>query len=99
MDAPTKAYACNCSICSRSGWLLAFVDASVVKLLSGADDLKDYQFGKKSLHHEFCKVCGVRAFSRGSSPDGKATFAINLRCIQDVDASLLPVETFDGKSI
>jgi hypothetical protein len=99
MDAPTKAYACNCSICSRSGWLLAFVDANVVKLLSGADDLKDYQFGKKSLHHEFCKVCGVRAFSRGSSPDGKATFAINLRCIQDLDTSLLPVETFDGKSL
>jgi len=25
MAPPEKAYACNCSICARAGWLLAFV--------------------------------------------------------------------------
>lgn len=98
MPPPTKAMACNCSICSRAGWLLAFVPATSFRLLSGEDALTDYQFGKKHVHHVFCRVCGVRSFSRGESPDGKASVAVNLRCLAGFDATALPVHTFDGAS-
>jgi hypothetical protein len=99
MEPPEKGLACNCSICSRAGWLLTFVGKDAVRIQTEADALQDYQFGKKSLHHTFCRTCGIHAFSSGISPDGSATFAINLRCLTDLDPSGLAVESYDGKSV
>lgn len=96
MPAPEKAYACNCSICGRAGWLLAFADPAGFRLLAGEQALTDYQFGKKLIHHTFCRTCGVRPFSRGSDGKGQESVAVNLRCLQGLDATALPVETFDG---
>lgn len=93
MDPPTKAYACNCSICGRAGWLLAMVPAAQFMLTAGADALRDYQFGGRTLHHEFCTTCGVRPFSRGDTQ-----VAVNLRCLADLPLADLPIETFDGAS-
>jgi hypothetical protein len=91
--------ACNCSICSRAGWLLAAVPGEQFTLLSGADDLSDYQFAKNRIHHLFCRSCGIRSFSRGATPDGKEMYAVNVRCLDDLDIESLPVTRFDGKSI
>jgi hypothetical protein len=99
MAKPEKAFACNCSICSRAGWLLAFVPETSFRLMRGEGELSDYQFAKHHLHHLFCRTCGVRSFSRGAGKDGQTTYAINLRCLTDFDATALPVETFDGKAI
>ena len=99
MARPEKAYACNCSICARAGWLLAFVEGDAFKLMDGAASLTDYQFGKKHLHHTFCKVCGVRPFSRGRDKQGNPTVAVNLRCLEGLAASKLPVHEFDGASL
>jgi hypothetical protein len=99
MAKPDKAYACNCSICMRAGWLLAFVPLETFKLTGGEDHLTDYQFAKKNTHHLFCKTCGVRSFSRGAGPDGKMMVAVNLRCLAGLDPTGLPVETFDGASL
>lgn len=99
MAPPAKAFACNCSICARAAWLLAFVPAAQFKLTAGEDQLRDYQFGKKSIHHVFCTTCGIRSFSRGDSKDGKPTVAVNLRCLKGFDPAGLPVETFDGASL
>src|SRR5262245_59038009 len=62
---------CNCSICAKSGTLLTFIGADKFKLLSGEEQLKDYQFNKKNIHHLFCTECGVRSFARGKAPDGR----------------------------
>jgi hypothetical protein len=96
---PDKAYACNCSICSRAGWLLAFTTEDNFKLLEGESALADYQFGKKHTHHVFCRTCGVRSFSRGKGKDDKPWVAVNLRCVDGLDPTKLPVETFDGASL
>src|SRR5436189_6090671 len=72
MAPPEKAYACNCSICLRAGWLLAFTPAGAFRLLAGESELADYQFGKRHAHHVFCRTCGVRSFSRGTDGSGKA---------------------------
>lgn len=96
MPAPEKAMACNCSICSRAGWLLAFVAPGAVRVLQGEGALADYQFGKRSIHHTFCRTCGVRPFSR--SADGTGV-AVNLRCLSGLDFARLPVESFDGASL
>lgn len=90
---------CNCSICLRKGTVLAFVPEAQFKLLAGADYLTDYQFNKKSIHHTFCKVCGVTAFASGKMPDGTPMKAVNLRCIEDIDLDKVKIQHFDGKSI
>ncbi|MBX3260372.1 MAG: GFA family protein [Labilithrix sp.] len=99
MEAPSKAFDCNCSICSTAGWLLAFAPEEAFALIQGEGALRDYQFGKKSTHHLFCGTCGTRSFSRGAGPDGKVMVAVNLRCLRGLDATKLPTETFDGAAL
>ena len=92
-----SVYACNCSICSKRGWLLAFATPDGFKLLQGGEGLTDYQFNKKIIHHLFCPICGVASFGRGEGPQGEMV-SINVRCLDDVDVSTLPVIFVDGKS-
>jgi len=99
MAPPEKAYACNCSICARAGWLLAFAPEADFRILSGQDALRDYQFGKKHIHHTFCSTCGIRGFSRGEGTDGKKMVSVNLRCVTGLDWASLPVEKFDGAAL
>jgi len=99
MAPPDKAYQCNCSHCSRAGWLLTFVPADTFKLVSGEGQLQEYLFHKKHIHHQFCRTCGMHPFSRGDDKTGKATVAINLRCIPEIDPTKLPVQHVDGKSL
>lgn len=94
----SQVISCNCSICHKKGYLLTFVPADQLKLLSGEDVLSDYQFNKKNVHHLFCKECGVGAFGRGAMPDGKEMFAINVRCLDGVDISALNLTPVDGKN-
>lgn len=91
------ASACNCSICSRVGWLMKSVSPSDFKLLSGKTAQTDYQFGSKSMHHLFCTTCGVHAFGTFAH-GGDEKIVVNLRCLDDLDVDSLKVQTFDGKS-
>ena len=95
----TGVVSCNCSICQKRGALWVFVPAESFALRAGWEDLRDYQFGKKSIHHEFCGQCGVGAFSRGTSPDGTSMVAVNVRCLDDVDIAALEPKPFDGRSL
>src|SRR5688572_1147034 len=82
VDAPIeRAMECNCSICSKKGHLLAFAPAAAFVLKQGADSIVNYQFGKKTIHHLFCKHCGIGSFGRGTMPDGTEMVAINVRCL------------------
>ncbi|HTE54597.1 MAG TPA: GFA family protein [Kofleriaceae bacterium] len=94
-----QVMSCNCSMCGRTGTLLAFAPLDQFVLLDGADLVADYQFGKKRLHHFFCPRCGIRSFAGGAGPDGKEMRAINVRCLEGVDVDALPVHKFDGKSV
>jgi hypothetical protein len=91
--------ACNCSICQKRGALWCFVPAENFALRAGSDDLKDYQFGKRTIHHYFCPQCGVGSFSRGLAPSGAEMVAVNVRCLDDVDIAALKVAPFDGRSL
>jgi hypothetical protein len=93
-----SAMTCNCSICSKTGTRLTFVPADRFRLLSGEDALTDYQFGKKRIHHLFCKTCGIRSFGRGKGPDGTDMVAVNVRCLDGVDLAAIPTRQFDGRS-
>ena len=95
----TELKACNCSICAKRGHLLAFAPASAFVLEKGEDAQSDYQFGKKRIHHLFCKTCGVASYSHASMPDGSGMVAINAGCLDNIDLSAIPVKPFDGKNL
>ena len=95
----SNTVSCNCSICQRTGTILAFAPAPAFTLHQGAGHLTDYLFNKKVIHHLFCRACGIRSFSRGAMPDGTPTVAISVRCLDGMDVAELKPMPFDGKSL
>ncbi len=89
---------CNCSMCSKKGTMLTFIEPSAMKLLCGKDEQTAYHFNKHVIDHLFCKTCGVTSYATGKRPDGKEMVAINVRCLDGVDLAALKVTHFDGKS-
>lgn len=95
----SQVIACNCSICQRSGHLLAFVGEGDFNLEQGNEVLGDYQFGKKHIHHRFCTKCGIRPFGHGVAPQGGEMYAVNVRCLEGIELEGLQVTPYDGKSL
>jgi len=90
---------CNCSICSRSGYLMSFVQADSFKLLSGEDATTDYLFNKQQIHHLFCSTCGVRSYGWGMNKQGAKMYMLNVRCLEGVDPDAFPIKKVDGRSL
>jgi hypothetical protein len=90
-----EATECNCSICSKKGFIHLIVPASRFTLLQGEDDLSTYTFNTGIAKHHFCRYCGIHAFYRPRShPDG---YDVNLRCLDDDSIDLFDITSFDGK--
>ena len=97
VDAPAdiEAYECNCSMCSRTGFLHLIVPASRFRLVRGESALTTYQFNTRTAKHFFCSVCGVKPFYvPRSNPDG---FSVNVRCLAPDTIRSLSVLPFDGQ--
>ena len=94
-----KVIDCNCSICARRGWLLFFVPDAQVRLSTPEGEPATYTFNRHHIRHRFCPACGVAPFARANDRDGKPTWAINARCLPDLDLATLVVEKFDGRSL
>lgn len=90
---------CNCSICSKRGSLLWFVPRANLRLITPEENLATYTFNKHKIKHHFCSKCGCAPFGDGTSPEGDAKAAINVRCLSDVDLSVLKVNHFDGRKL
>jgi hypothetical protein len=53
-----KVVSCNCSICTRNGYLLVYPERSQLHMKSGEEVLTTYTFGVKRNLHRFCAKCG-----------------------------------------
>jgi hypothetical protein len=89
---------CNCSHCSRKGYLLWFVPRQALKLETSESELSTYLFNKHVIEHRFCAACGCAPFGLGTDPAGNATAAINVRCIEGLDLGQLRRTAYDGRS-
>jgi hypothetical protein len=87
---------CNCSMCSRSGYLHLIVPKERFKLVSGAEALTLYQFNTGTARHLFCSVCGVKSFYvPRSHPDG---YSVNARCVDEGTLEDMTVVRKDGRN-
>src|SRR5262245_25277473 len=88
---------CNCSICTKRGYLLWFVPREHLRLSTPEGDLATYTFNTGRIRHHFCPRCGCAPFGVGSDNTGAAKAAVNVRCLDGVDLSALRVMPFDGR--
>ncbi|PZD74379.1 hypothetical protein C1752_01325 [Acaryochloris thomasi RCC1774] len=86
---------CNCSMCSKVGYLHLIVPKEKFNLLKGQDNITTYTFNTGVAKHTFCKICGVKPFyTPRSNPDG---VSINFRCLSPQPRNVR-IEPFDGQN-
>lgn len=62
--------------------------------------MSTYLFNKKAVKHRFCPICGCAPFGEGANPKtGEVMAAVNVRCLEGVDAAKLTKIPFDGRSL
>ena len=87
---------CNCSACTKSGYLGVTVPGERFRLLCGEDDLSEYTFNTGTARHRFCRHCGIKSFYvPRSHPDG---ISVNLRCIDEGTVRGVNRRSFDGRN-
>ncbi|MEP4888980.1 MAG: GFA family protein [Aliiglaciecola sp.] len=86
---------CNCSVCSKFGFLHLIVPKQHFRLISGEQVLTEYRFNSGVAKHTFCKVCGAKPFYiPRSNPDG---VDVNVRCL-DTKPANITIVPFDGQN-
>ena len=90
---------CNCSICTKRGYLLWFIPREKLHLRTPADIiLSTYTFNTHRIKHHFCSTCGCAPFGEGEMK-GVAMAAVNVRCLDNVDLDQVKRVPFNGRSL
>ena len=93
---PDRITQCNCSICTKKGYLHWIVARDKFRLLTAWDDLSIYTFNTHTAKHYFCPRCGVASFYIARSDPDKID--VNARCVEGLDLAAIALETFDGRN-
>jgi len=87
---------CNCSVCSKTGFLHLIVPKDRFRLITGADKLTTYEFNTNTAKHLFCSVCGVKSFYiPRSHPEG---VSVNARCLDTDTIEGMSITPIDGRN-
>ena|SRR5450432_1037160 len=86
---------CNCSVCTKTGYLHLIVPAERFRLLTDAASLTSYQFNTGTARHLFCSICGIKSFYvPRSHPDG---YSVNARCLDAGTVTGVRTVACDGR--
>ena len=98
VDAPAhiEVMDCNCSICTKTGYLHLAVKRERFRLLSDEGALTTYTFNTGTAKHLFCSRCGIKSFYvPRSHPDG---YSVNVRCIESPAIEGMTTVKIDGRN-
>lgn len=91
---------CNCTICTRNGYLMIYPQHTDITWHSGKDTLKSYKFFSNRIGHRFCPECGTSVCAYSDVPgfvDGVT--ALNIRTLENVEFEKLKLKKVDGRAI
>ena len=91
-----RSFTCNCSRCRRLGSVLTFVPRAALSF-DRDGPTTEYRFHAEAIAHRFCPTCGIEAYALGEQ-NGQAMAAINVNCLDGVDARTLDSQAVDGAS-
>tara|TARA_R110001606_G_scaffold399306_1_gene584297 strand:- start:25470 stop:25853 length:384 start_codon:yes stop_codon:yes gene_type:complete len=75
---------CDCSLCSRKGYVMASVPTRNLRVTKGEEFLSVYRWGTMVAEHFFCSRCGVYTHhKRRSNP---SEYGLNIACVEGVQA-------------
>jgi hypothetical protein len=95
-DAEVELLDCNCSMCSRTGFLHLIVPHDDFELLNAGHAMTSYRFGTGAAEHLFCTTCGVKAFYQPRSHPN--AWSVNWRCLDEGHGLTAKVRVFDGRN-
>jgi hypothetical protein len=92
-----EAIDCNCSICTKKGFLHVIVPLDSFRIVAGQDELATYTFGTHTAKHHFCRTCGTHAWYLPRSHPGGVS--VNLRALDRAeDRARFRIKPFDGEN-
>ena len=94
----SSALECNCSHCSRKGYLLVFVPRQALRISTPPEAMSTYRFNRHVIAHQFCSRCGCAPFGLGVDPQGNEMAAINIRCLEGIELENVQRNQVDGRS-
>ena len=87
---------CNCSVCTKKGFLHLIVEPAQFRLIQGEGALTTYQFNTGVARHQFCATCGIHPFYTPRSHPDKVD--VNARCLEGLDLAEVKIMPFDGRN-
>ncbi|MBB3132718.1 hypothetical protein FHS26_000413 [Rhizobium pisi] len=99
LDLSAGTFRCNCSICRKKRNWLAVAAPEDFHLTGGADNIGEYQFASRKLHHLFCKTCGISSYAWGENEKIGTFYAVSVNCLDDASPDELieaPIAFVDG---
>ncbi|KAH6851196.1 hypothetical protein B0I37DRAFT_414532 [Chaetomium sp. MPI-CAGE-AT-0009] len=96
----TKVLNCNCSACTRFGYLLVYPEASSITWHNDSRArCSNYRFNTKDKDQMFCKHCGASIgidFREVHAPEH--IYGISVRTFFDIDLDSLTYRKLDGRN-
>ena len=76
---------CNCSMCSRKGFVMGTALIDELTITSGEKNLTSYKWNTKTAEHFFCKICGINTHHKRRSDPNQ--YGYNIGCIEGFEMS------------
>jgi hypothetical protein len=94
-DGLATARRCTCSLCRMRGAVAVSAPVDGLRILSGRDALRLYQFNTKVAEHWFCGRCGIYAHHRRRSDPTE--LGVNVACLEGLSPfDIADVPVVDG---